>query len=109
MQEHVRHIRYTEIHGRYVGHRIQNELIELMGSEVKKHILRKVKATKYFGSRSWLYSKRQSERANTPCFLDATDSEVELKEHILEIVHVEDWIGRGLADTWRIGLTDLHL
>ena len=47
MQEHFRRIQATEIHDHYLGHRIQNELIELLSREIKNTIVRKIKEAKY--------------------------------------------------------------
>jgi hypothetical protein len=48
MQGHVRRIKDGEIHYYYVGHLIQNELIEVMATEVKKIITDTLKLAKYF-------------------------------------------------------------
>ncbi|CAH9128174.1 unnamed protein product [Cuscuta epithymum] len=48
MEEHLRRIRKKEIRNHYLGHNIQNEMIQLLSNEVKKKILQVVKSAKYF-------------------------------------------------------------
>jgi phosphoribosylformylglycinamidine (FGAM) synthase PurS component len=48
MQEHIRRIQGSEIHNHYLGHKIQNELIQLFATKIKKNIIEKVREVKYF-------------------------------------------------------------
>lgn len=48
IQEHNRWIKDKEIHNRYLGYRIQNELIILIANEIKTKIIQKIKNAKYF-------------------------------------------------------------
>ena len=48
MQERVKHIKNGDLHIHYLSKTIQNELIELLASQIKNIILKKVKDAKYF-------------------------------------------------------------
>nr|XP_009780615.1 PREDICTED: uncharacterized protein LOC104229647 [Nicotiana sylvestris] len=43
IQEHVRRIKHDEIHNHYLGHNIQNELINFLASEIRNKIIQKIK------------------------------------------------------------------
>ncbi|XP_028098200.1 zinc finger MYM-type protein 1-like [Camellia sinensis] len=48
MQKHIQHIQRSEIHYHYLGHKIQNELIQMLASEIRSTIVARIKETKYF-------------------------------------------------------------
>lgn len=48
MAEHIRKIKSNEIHDHYLCKTIQNELISLLGSEMKYYIIERAKQAKYF-------------------------------------------------------------
>ena len=41
MQEHAQHIQHGTIHNHYLGHNIQNEVIQLLANEIKSKIIKK--------------------------------------------------------------------
>ena len=42
VQEHVWHIQHGSIHNHYLGHNIQNELIQLLANEIKVQLLKRL-------------------------------------------------------------------
>lgn len=101
MEEHVRRIKDRETHNHYLGHNIQNELIELMASEVKKIIIDKLKLSKYFAiildcTPDVSHKEQMSLIVR---FVDVSQPDVKVVEHFVEFFIVEDTTGKGLSDS----------
>ena len=47
-QEYIRHINHNDIHYHYLGHKIQNELISRLASNIKSAIIEKSKKQNIF-------------------------------------------------------------
>ena len=48
MKEHIRWIKDNQINSHYLGHRIQNELINLLANEIKTKIIKKLRKQNIF-------------------------------------------------------------
>ncbi|XP_052619569.1 uncharacterized protein LOC128125953 [Lactuca sativa] len=100
MQEHIRRINDNEIHNHYLGHNMQNELISLLGEEVKTKIIKKVKDAKYFSiilDCTPDTSHKEQMSIILRC-LDLSTTPIEVKEYFLGFLVVDNTTGKGLYD-----------
>ncbi|XP_052627080.1 uncharacterized protein LOC128133613 [Lactuca sativa] len=100
MQEHIRRINDKEIHNHYLGHNMQNELISLLGEEVKSKIIKKVKEAKYFSiilDCTPDTSHKEQMSIILRC-LDLSTTPIEVKEYFLGFLIVDNTTGKGLYD-----------
>ena len=81
LAEHIRRIQSKEIHDHYLGKTIQNELITLLGTQVRNEIIDRVKKAKYF---SLILDctpdvSHQEQLSFTFRFVDCTTNDVKVK------------------------------
>ncbi|KAK4710448.1 hypothetical protein R3W88_004961 [Solanum pinnatisectum] len=100
MQEHIRRIKHDEIHNHYLGHNIQNELINLLASEIKNKIIEKVIKTKYFSIilDCTPDTSHQDQMSFIIQSVDISATPINVTEYFLEFLKVDDTSGKGLLE-----------
>ena len=92
MQEHIRCIQNGGIHNHYLGHKIKNELIQLLAYEIKCKIIKKIKEAKYFSIiLDWTPDASHQEQMSLilQC-ADISKIPIKIVEHFVEFVKVDD-------------------
>ncbi|XP_071689120.1 uncharacterized protein [Rutidosis leptorrhynchoides] len=100
IKEHVRRITNYETHVHYLGHKIQNELILMLGDEIKKQIIKEVKEAKYY-SIILDYtpdSSNQEQMSMIVRYVKFTSKSVVVEESFLGFLNVNDTTGKDLFD-----------
>ncbi|CAN6577619.1 unnamed protein product [Malus baccata var. baccata] len=98
MQEHIRRIDTHETHYHYLGHKIQNEFIQLLASEYFSVILDCTPDASHEDQMSLIIR----------C-VDVTKTPIKVEEFFLEFLNVHDSIGRALFDVLLGALSTLEL
>ncbi|XP_074289720.1 uncharacterized protein LOC141615004 [Silene latifolia] len=111
IQEHVSRITSKDTQYHYLGHRIQNELINLLASNIKSVIIKKIKQAKYF-SVILDCTPDISHNEQMSMILRYVDNSLDdfiVEESFLGFLHVNDTTGLGLFDALQNELKSLDL
>ena len=98
MEEQIRRIQGDEIHNHYLGHKLQNELIQLLATKIKKNIIEKVREAKYFSIilDCTPDASHQEQMSLILRCVNISKNPIKVEEHFVEFIIVDDTTREGL-------------
>jgi hypothetical protein len=111
IQEHVRHITIDETHIHYLGHGIQNEIINLLATAIRYELIMKIKESKYFSVilDCTPDASHQEQLSLIIRYVDTSLDSICIEESFLGFLDVNDTTGQGLFDVLQNELQNLGL
>ncbi|XP_019175777.1 PREDICTED: zinc finger MYM-type protein 1-like, partial [Ipomoea nil] len=111
IQEYVLRARNRDIHHHYLGHKIQNELIFMFATVVKRKVIKKIKEAKYFSvilDCTPDVSHQEHMSLILRC-VDISTYPIKIEEFFLKFLVVIDTTGQGLFEVLQNVLISLDL
>lgn len=109
MQEHLRRVKNDEIHDHYLGKRIQNEVIELMGSKVLASIVSRIQNAKYYSIILDCTPDISHQEQMTMVLRIVDMGSIEVQEFFVGYLPVESSTGLGLTEVCLKKLEELGI
>ena len=111
LEDHLRRIKSEEIRDHYLGKRIQNEVINLIGDAALKKIVNNVRNSKYYSIilDCTPDAGHQEQMTMILRICNIVSTPVEINEYFVGFMSVDDSTGLGLAEACLEKLEDLNL
>ena len=92
MQEHVRLIKSGELKKHYLGHKIQNESIQLLSLEINDTILKQIRDSKYFSAilDCTPYISHQEQITLVLQCVNVSKTPVSIDEYFIEFIKIDN-------------------